>query len=235
MADSSRIFKSIGGPFIRLAGGLRSKLSIKQGLRPSISVKDFIGHLKRPGIPILGLASGKGEDELFLAKKGFNVVATDIDPKEIEFLASNAIKNIIEICTAITDVNGLQFSAKSFEAIYMRLGLHYFCNDQLPRVISEMARVLKPGGLIFTVVKSREDHYYKQFGETERQDGMVSCIDPLTGKGYLRRFFGPNELKNYFGSNFDIKRIYAHNERLFEDKHISSLLTLVGTKALKTD
>ena len=198
-----------------------------QRAKPSPSARTFLRHLKKQKSLTISFASGIGTDEALFAQDGHRVIASDLNRAKLK-VANRQIGS--QRAVALSLNQELPFQDNSFDAVYIRLGLHYFSNEELPEIISEISRILKPKGLVYIVVKSRQDFYYQQFKETRRPDGMVSCTDPRTDLSYLRNFFSTDQLRALLEKTFKIIATHSHNEQLYEDSHTSSLITLVAKR-----
>ena len=102
---------------------------------------------------VLDVATGTGEPGLTMAAmltRG-KVIATDLSEEMLAVAAENAAKrNIKNFETRCCDVSVLPFEDNSFDAVSCRFGFNLFPDMQL--ALSEMVRVLKPGGRIATGV-----------------------------------------------------------------------------------
>ena len=113
----------------------------------------------RPGMRVLDIAAGAGDQTLDLAKRvgpaGY-VLATDLSPVILEFAKSRAQSagyNNVE--TQVADGESLRVADASFDAAVCRLGLMFYPNPG--KGAREMFRALKPGGSACTMVFSSPD------------------------------------------------------------------------------
>jgi ubiquinone/menaquinone biosynthesis C-methylase UbiE len=111
------------------------------------------------GHHVLDIAAGAGEQSLTAAKKvgpSGMVLATDISANLLAFaeqMARQAGTNNIQ--TKVMDGENLTLEDATFDAVISRVGLIYFPDQQ--RALSEMLRVLKPGGKVAAIVYSTPD------------------------------------------------------------------------------
>jgi ubiquinone/menaquinone biosynthesis C-methylase UbiE len=114
-----------------------------------------------PGMKVLDLACGTGEPALSLAKAvGANgrVVATDLVPEMLEFARQNAVsRGLNNIEFRMADAEALPFADGEFDRVTCRFGIMFF--PDVPKAMSEIRRVLKPGGRIcFAVFGTLEEN-----------------------------------------------------------------------------
>jgi ubiquinone/menaquinone biosynthesis C-methylase UbiE len=114
-----------------------------------------------PGMKVLDLACGTGEPALGLARavgpKGL-VVATDLVPEMLEAARKNAAAHALgNMEFRLADAEALPFSDGEFDRVTCRFGIMFFPN--IPKAMSEIRRVLKPGGRVcFAVFGSLEEN-----------------------------------------------------------------------------
>lgn len=135
--------------------------------------------LKAPST-VLEVGFGGGSDALFFAKSGHQVVATDISDYAAEHCHRSYGSKGIEFIQHDT-LAPFPCQDKQFDAVYARLSLHYFRSAETAAVIRELARVLRPGGLLSFMVKSVKDPMY----------GVGDLIedDTYLASGEQRHFF----------------------------------------------
>jgi ubiquinone/menaquinone biosynthesis C-methylase UbiE len=113
------------------------------------------------GMTVLDLASGTGEPALSLAKavgpQG-RVVATDLVPEMLEFAKQNAAaQRISNIDFRLADAEQLPFPDREFDRVTCRFGIMFF--PDIAKAMSEIRRVLKPGGRVcFAVFGSFDEN-----------------------------------------------------------------------------
>jgi SAM-dependent methyltransferase len=108
----------------------------------------------QPGSRVLDVAAGAGGQTLAAAKRvgsQGHVLATDISPKILAYAASEAQRaGFSNVSTKVMDGEELSLDNHSFDTVISRVGLIYFPDQQ--RALTQMHRVLKPGGRIAAIV-----------------------------------------------------------------------------------
>jgi len=108
----------------------------------------------KTGSRVLDVAAGAGDQTLDIAERvgpGGYVLATDLSPEILKFAAQQAAAaGYRNVDVLVSDGQKLQIEDAGFDAVVCRLGLMFF-GDPL-QGLREMARVLKPGGGVCTMV-----------------------------------------------------------------------------------
>jgi SAM-dependent methyltransferase len=97
---------------------------------------------------VLEIACGTGISTLYLAERlgdGVEIVATDLNPGMLEF-AGERRGGLRGVRYEQADALDLQYDASSFDAVVCQFGIMFF--PDIPKGLSEMRRVLRPGGFL---------------------------------------------------------------------------------------
>jgi SAM-dependent methyltransferase len=103
------------------------------------------------GSNILEVSCGNAADSLYLKEIGYNVKCTEFDDSYVK----NANDLGLECIKHDTRMR-FPYSDNQFDLVYSRLGLHYFTEEELDSIFSELSRI--GDGLLITV-KIEEDFY----------------------------------------------------------------------------
>lgn len=95
----------------------------------------------RPGELCLDVASGTGDFAVSVTKTGADVVAADMTPEMLQV----AFRRLPHLKAVVADAFVLPFADATFDAITIGFGLRHSRED-LPLLLAELRRVLKPGG-----------------------------------------------------------------------------------------
>ena len=109
------------------------------------------------GARVLEIGAGMGENTEFLLNQGFNVHATDISSKSVEFLKKKyAPYSLFE--AEVADMESLPFNDNSFDVICSAGSLSYGDNSI---VMNEIYRVLVKGGIFIAIDSLNNNPIYK--------------------------------------------------------------------------
>ncbi len=100
----------------------------------------------RGGMRLLDVAAGSGSLSIPAARLGAQVMATDQSPIMLELLQARARKEGLNIETRVMDGHALELDDNSFDMAGSQFGVMLF--PDMPKGISEMVRVVKPGGRV---------------------------------------------------------------------------------------
>ncbi len=172
---------------------------------------------------VLDIGSGTGNFESELSKSNKNIRFVSLDSSE-----SGIRRHKEKLPSAVTILHDIRyplpFPENQFEAIISNNTLYLLNNNERVRIISEIKRILKPGGLViisnlvtgFTPLKVYLDHAKKQ----------------VEGKGYL---FTLVELLKFLAptiriiiSNKNIKSLEKSNAEFFSPLEQENLLRNAG-------
>jgi SAM-dependent methyltransferase len=108
----------------------------------------FISHV-RPGGRILDAGSAGGRDSSWFVARGFEVKGIDISPS----LISIAMRAVPNAHFAVMDLTRLDFPDSYFDGIWCSCVLLHVPRSEAPATIRGMAEKLRPGGVIYILVK----------------------------------------------------------------------------------
>ncbi|MCC5605603.1 class I SAM-dependent methyltransferase [Nostoc sp. CHAB 5834] len=96
---------------------------------------------------VLDLCCGSGQTTEFLVKLSQNVTGLDASPKSLQ----RARQNVPLAVYLEAFAEEMPFADNLFDVVHTSVALHEMQPEQLRKIISEVYRVLKPGG-VFTLV-----------------------------------------------------------------------------------
>jgi ubiquinone/menaquinone biosynthesis C-methylase UbiE len=132
-----------------------------KGLSFSDSFRAFIDSFLKCGkIKILDLGCGYGQKSLFMASLGWEVTALDIDLKKLDFLKEKAKEYHSQINVVKGSMDNLPFQDRVFDAVICLSTIHHQKFYSIQNTLSEIHRVLRPGGRLFFDILSTKDASY---------------------------------------------------------------------------
>lgn len=135
----------------------------------------------RSGMRFLDVAAGSGALSIPAARLGAQVLATDQSPVMLELLDKRARKEGLSVETRVMDGQALQLDDNGFDMAGSQFGVMLF--PDMPKGVSEMARVVKPGGRVLMNVYG-DPHKIEFFGffvsavQSVRPDFSGPPMDP---------------------------------------------------------
>ena len=105
----------------------------------------------RPDMRLLDVAAGSGALSIPAARLGAQVLAVDLSPAMIKWLNARVRKEgLSNLEGRVMDGHALELEENTFDISASQFGVMLFLD--LPRGLSELARVTKPGGRVLLVV-----------------------------------------------------------------------------------
>jgi SAM-dependent methyltransferase len=132
-----KFYESIGSPLLDLSDNVDTHLI------------SLIEKTIKRGSSILEISCGNGADSLHLQELGYRVTCTELNPEYVKNAQDLGLD-----CIQHDTKNQFPFSDGEFDLVYSRLGLHYFTEDELNSIFSELQRI---GKKILITVKIVDD------------------------------------------------------------------------------
>jgi len=150
-----------------------------------------------PGKKLLDFACGNGENGVYAATAGAECTGIDISPEGVSNANKNAEKfGVSEHCQFVTmDGENMTFKDNTFDLAVEYGALHHV---ELDKALSELARVLKPGGEMICVEALRHNpliHWYRKRTPHLRTEWEVEHILGVESLDIMRKYFGTVEVR----------------------------------------
>jgi len=131
------------------------------------------------GARVLDVGTGVGATALAFAARGAVVDALDLTPAMLEKVREQAAERGLDtIATHLADAAQLPFPGAHFDVVACRVCAHHFGRPR--QAVSEMARVLRPGGQMLVVDSiSPED---------PMQDTFLNAVELLRDPSHVRNY-----------------------------------------------
>jgi len=134
---------------------------------------------------VLELGAGQGRDTLYLAHRGFHVHAVDYALEGLDAIGAKAgVAGLADrVTVALHDVRQhLPFADASVDASYSHMLLCMaLTTPELERLVSDLHRVVRPGGLVVYTVRTTDDAHYGA--------GIAHGDDMYEHGGFVVHFF----------------------------------------------
>ncbi|HEY6368002.1 MAG TPA: class I SAM-dependent methyltransferase, partial [Candidatus Binatia bacterium] len=134
----------------------------------------------RSGMRFLDVAAGSGSLSIPAARLGAQVLATDLSSVMLDLLNKRARDEGLTIETQVMDGHALELDDNSFDMAGSQFGVMLF--PDMPKGISEMARVVRPGGRVLMIALGNpgEVEFFAFFvrGIQSVRPGFAPPLDP---------------------------------------------------------
>lgn len=158
---------------------------------------------------VLDLGAGLGRHSIFLAQHGFEVSAIDISDYGVNYLIEWAKKENLDIDARIGDMVTLPYEDNSFDCVFVYHAISHADSEGIKKIISEIERVLKQGGEIYTSMCSKESWDFSKSGFPKIDENTV-----------LNKEEGPeNDVPHFYANLEDISSLF-HNFYIEKVRHI---------------
>ncbi len=207
-----------GDDYSRLSGEYFDSQYAKEefywGEQPNLLVPLLSSHLE-PDSRVLIIGCGEGRDALFLARLGFDVVATDIAAKGLEKARRLAERSGCKLDLINLDAHRSHDQLGVFDGLLSMNVIQLLNPDMIPERIAYFQSRVRSGGIIAIQVFNVDDPNYVECLKSGRQPrGSLTYGHPT--RKYPVRFFDRGELASHFeGWEF----IHYHEGLLWDKPH----------------
>jgi|GEM_PF-231030 len=194
--------------------------------KPSLFAQTVLSYFPQSG-RVLELGAGQGQDSRFFAGHGYDIVSTDLDQSALELSRSKMDQKLAKKITLqqLDLRQELPFASSSFDIVYAHLSLHYFPADLTARILFDVQRVLKPGGILAFLVNATSDPEYGTGRQLEPDYFEIEQVS--------KRYFSTASLRS-FTKYFDILLLDNHGETYKDNaKGVHNLIRFIGEKPVR--
>lgn len=168
---------------------------------------------------ILDLGAGLGRHSIFFAQQGFKVSAIDISDYGVNYLKEWAKKENLDIDIKLGDMISLPYADNYFDYVFAYHSISHTDTEGTEKIISEIERVLKQGGEVYTSMCSKESFEFAKAGYPKVDENTVLNKEDGPDKDVPHFYANREDILDLF-QNFDIERIrhidycYLNHEKL---------------------
>lgn len=170
--------------------------------------------VKRKVERVLDLGCGNGRHAMYFAREGFQAAGIDISATAIEWAKDWASREGFQIDFRVGDITQLPYEDQSFDVVVSHGVLDHILMEDAKRAVSEVARIIKPGGLFYCDLKSADD---AEFGVGEQAGTNTFVVSNGFEKGLVQHFFALSEVNELMNGLFRPLYIESHDYRLPPD------------------
>lgn len=105
-----------------------------------------------PRAKVLDVGCAAGRDTRIMKDMGLDVTGSDLAEK----LLAIACRENPDISFVLADMRALPFDDQTFDAVWANAVLHHVSKQEMPGVLREFWRLLKPGGTVYVRTKGGE-------------------------------------------------------------------------------
>ena|GEM_PF-5820233 len=187
----------------------------RYGKGPSTLAKRLAQLLSRPSL-VVELGGGYGRDAVHLAKLGYHIVSFDLSKEAIRLGREFARDEDVEVQFEQGDVLGhINMKSGSSDAVFANLFFNFFTPGEAIRLLREIARVLKPNGILTFTLRSKEDD---EFLKGRKLDSRISACG-----AFIQYFYDEIDVRDVFERcDFSISKL----------EHASEVVIINGTEAI---
>jgi SAM-dependent methyltransferase len=174
---------------------------------PDSHVTELVPFFKAAGVDrVLDLGCGLGRHFRHLGTHGFRIVGIDISKKAVK---SAQLASPRKGCLLRADMACLPFKTNAFDVVISWRVVHLARRGAILQTISEIKRILKPGGFFYCSLRSTANTLY----EIGRQTGTE--IEPNTFmmgggslEGLIYHFFSAEEARQLLSEGMETLQFY---------------------------
>jgi len=131
------------------------------------TARNFRDKQARKNIRILDLGCGGGATCWYLAREGFDVHGVDGSPSAIRQASAYLAAENLAAAFSVGDIVSLEHESNFFDAVYEIGAVQHNRMADIRIIYKEILRVLKPGGLFFSIAINEETSGRERADEVE--------------------------------------------------------------------
>ena len=189
---------------------------------PSEDSHYLLNYWKQKGyVKFLDLGCGLGRHSFQFAEAGFSVFALDLSVEAVDFVRKKASLSNLQIQAFKEDMTNMPFENESMDCL---LAFHVLSHTDTPgmqKVISEIERVVKPGGEVFVTLCSKDAWSFKEAGFPVIDDNSVMKVEDGPENG-IPHFFADREIIDRLFTGFNIQSLKHTQDIIVEGEEYGS-------------
>jgi len=179
-------------------------------------VSDAVKIFKKEKVKkVLDLGFGTGRHTIFLAKNGFQVYGIDVSKEGLKITKKRSEEKGLNAKLCIADMHKLPYRGNFFNGIIAVYVIEHNTYNGLLKSLSEVRRVLKPGGIFATTLLTKNDYKFG-IGEEIEPGTFINSKDPIE-----------SEVPHRFSTREEVDFLFAEYEvvSIEEKKELESIIS----------
>lgn len=166
----------------------------------------------------LDIGCGLGKNSIFMAKAGYRVFAFDLSKEAVKVTRQKFEQEKLNIeKLEVADMLSIPYPDEKFDCILARNVISHTDKEGFDKIMSEIKRVLRPGGEVYFTVGSKESYWFN--------NPACKYVDDYTR---IRVEDGPeNGIPHFYIGDEDCKTLF-NDFKIISIRHIREL-TMHGT------
>lgn len=163
---------------------------------------------KRKNCKVLDFGFGTGRHLIYLSEEGFDTYGIEYSPNGARIAREWLRKKKLNASLVIGSCRDIPFKNEQFDALIDVACIQHNTYGDIKKIISDVYRILKPGGYVFSYLNNRYDSLFK---ESARLNGGTRVLSGKTEKVDTPTII-------YFMSKKDILRLYSSFSKINIEK-----------------
>jgi 2-polyprenyl-3-methyl-5-hydroxy-6-metoxy-1,4-benzoquinol methylase len=204
-------------------------------LIPTMEASYLIENWAQKGFKrFLDLGCGLGRHSIYFALNNFEVHSVDLSQLAVEHLRQWAEKENLTVDSQVCDMLNLPFKDNCFDCVMAYNVIYHTDTEGFLKTLSEITRVMKPGGELFLTLISKNTWSFQNGKEYKRLDENTLLRDEHDTERDVPHFYVDIEdIKKYFKEYEFVQSPVEYTEYNMEDSRFySKHFTLLVKKKL---
>jgi len=193
--------------------------------KPCELVVNFAGVLRRCGAGrVLDVGCGAGRHIVFLARQGFHMYGVDNSPTGLAHARAWVEEEGLEAEFRRAEMTFLPYRDGFFDGVVCVFAIYHGTLEEMRKAVSEIRRVLRPGGAALIMFKSQESYRY---GRGRQIEPNTFIPDEGYDAGTPHHYSDRSEVQDLL-SGFSVVRLFHMQQGT--EKHPSAWWVAEGTR-----
>jgi len=178
---------------------------------------------ERAKTKLLDLGCGAGRHTRMFAEQGFDAYAIDLSREGVRYTKEMLESNSLNADVVQGDMMKLPYSDEFFDGVLSFGVFYYISGDGVKQAISEMHRVLKPGGTAMIIMRTTNDYRFGK-GEEVSHNSFMLKTEETREEGMIVHFMSVQDVINDFSAfsslSFEKEEFTAGNRTILNSDWI---------------